>query len=69
MAAVTLVEIASAGLYLDRWRSFMACWRNQVVTCLGDELYDLLVAEASKEKRSLSSMIRWILMRYFGLRQ
>lgn len=47
----------------------MRRWRNQVVTCLGDELYDLLVAEATKQKRSLSSMIRWILMRYFGLRQ
>ena len=45
----------------------MRRWRNQVVTCLGDDLYDLLVAEATKRKRSLSSMIRWILMRYFDL--
>lgn len=45
----------------------MEKWRNVVSTCLGDDLFDLLVAEAQRRKLPLSAMIRWILMQYFSV--
>lgn len=43
----------------------MEKWRNVVSTCLGDDLFDLLVAEARRRNLPLSGMIRWIIMQFF----
>ena len=40
------------------------CWRNKVTVCLNDSQFAKLCSLAEKERRSLSSQVRWILNCY-----